>query len=82
MNYVAISNAIAAGTHRVVTYRIQRGRTRYLLEKFNPNHGWLKVAAHGNALRLAVRDLPHRYDSQMSAVIYDANAIARKLEAA
>jgi hypothetical protein len=81
MNYVAISNAIAAGTHRVRAWGIKRGRTRYVLEKLNEKHGWLTVEAHGNTLRLAVRHLPHRYDMTLS-VVYDAAAIAQHLEAA
>jgi hypothetical protein len=79
MNYADIINAIAAGTHRVRTYRIARHRTRYVLEKLNAKHGWLTVEAHGNTLRLAVRNLPHRYD-MILGVVYDTADIGNYRE--
>ena len=60
---------------------IDRGRTRYALERLDPKRGWLTASAHGNTLRLAVRDLPHRYDMVLG-VIYDAAAIAQQSEVA
>jgi hypothetical protein len=81
MKYKYIRNDIADGTHRVRAYRIERGRTRYVLERLNAKYGWLTVPAHGNTLRLAVRDLPHRYDMTLG-VVYDAAAIAQQSEAA
>jgi hypothetical protein len=69
-----IRNAIAAGTHRVITYRIERGRTRYDLEKLNAKHGWLPVSAHGNAVRLAIKGLPSRHDMVLG-LVYDSAAI-------
>lgn len=75
MNYADIINAIAAGTHRVRSFRTGRGRTLRVLERLHAQHGWLTTAANGNTLRLAVRNLPHRYD-MTSGVVYDAAAAA------
>lgn len=73
MKYKLIRFDIAAGTHRVRAYRIDRGRTRYVLERLDPKRGWLTASAHGNTLRLAVRDLPHRYDMVLG-MVYDSAA--------
>lgn len=81
MNNLSIINLIAAGTHRVRAYGIKRGRTRYLLEKLNEKHGWLPVEAHCNAIRRAVRGLPHHYD-MILGVVYDAAAINQNFEVA
>jgi hypothetical protein len=70
MNHAEIADAIAAGTHRVRSYRIGRGRTRCVLERLHATHGWLASEANGNTLRLAVRNLPHRYDMTLG-VVYD-----------
>jgi len=70
-----IRAAILAGTHRVRTYRTLRDRTSYNLEKLNAKHGWLPVAAHANAVRHAIKGLPHRYDMTLG-VVYDSQSLA------
>jgi hypothetical protein len=69
-----IRNAIVAGTHRIRTYGVKRGRTRYRLEKFNTNHGWLPVAVHGNTARHAIKEFPSRYDMVLG-VVYDSASL-------
>lgn len=74
MTSADIRAAILAGTHRMITYRIERQRTRYRLERFNTNHGWLPVAVHGNSARRAIKGLPSRHDMVLG-LVYDSASI-------
>jgi hypothetical protein len=69
-----IRNAIVAGTHRAITYGIKRQRRRYVVQKFHPQHGWLDVSAHGNAVRLAIKGLPSRHD-MVCGLVYDSASL-------
>jgi len=69
-----IRTAIVAGTHRAITYAIKRGRTRYVVQRFHKQYGWLDVPAHGNSVRLAVKGLPSRHD-MVFGLVYDSAAI-------
>lgn len=72
--YLDILAKVRAGTHRIRSYRIARGRTRYEFEYLSQRRNeWMPATADHNALLRASKELPHRYDMTLG-VVYEVAA--------
>lgn len=72
--YLEILAKVNAGTHRIRSYKIARGRTRFEFECLSQRRNeWMPATAEHKALLRASKELSSRYDMVLG-VVYDAAA--------